>query len=364
MSTGYNSTLIKTFSSCFFYRHFISQKRQNYWLKIVSVLFIPYVLISLAYMVFRYDSLKDITPACWIVLSVASIWFVLGPHLVYVFMRDFNNMEVNYEVTEKVSHWFDVRSESHYSTYKKFMLIISVLFSVTFIPLMIAYPNILVEGVHISTGLTDPFFWIIIVFLFWLLIYCTNALSIIALMLYVLRKMTANDVFQYSVTEPSCKKDINQILRLCNKVTIYTCSGLLFVPLAAFFSFQSTYQFWFSIGFLFFSMFLLVSILYPKMKIRNYMNKENKQTLFEEQYAYFSRYNEIHQRTSTVEETLSLMNLYYHLQELKTAGNAEVKLINNHWIAYASFAISFSLSILGFLADMLSVSDFFKLWIS
>ena len=286
-------------------------------------------------------------------VNFAAIWFVIGPILVYKFMKSFIELKDRMDFSPPLRKWFRDNEERHYKIYKRCMRIISPVVLALGVSILLYQPKILSEIAGISTGYNDPFYWVIIIFLSWLLVYATNAMAVIALMLTVIYRIKKYNILDYSPIDISHRTSFKELNKLCNKVVAYMCSGMFFLPLAFFFLWRMTYTEWVSSLLLFYGIFLLSAITYPKLVIRAHVNERSRDFLLKEKLQYFNSIKAdrlaIFNKNSIIPQ-LRYYNSYLFIQELKTICSIKLKIDINTAITYLSIAITIFAAIPGFLS--------------
>lgn len=353
-----------TFANCKFYNWFNDCKGLKYWAKIVSSLMVPYLLIALSYFALRFDELADVPALFWVTISIASIWFVLGPHLVYKFMRSFLHIHEDTRLTKNLRAWFYNNQETNYRLYKMAMWCLTPALCIVLIPQIIIFPQILADVVHITHGLIDPFFWVTIVFLCWILTYCANAISVIFMMTIVVYRLTKNNVMKFNPISVIHQDCIGLLVKFSNRIVSYMCSGLLFLPLIFVYLQASSFRFWYIGIFATYACFLFAAAAYPQLSYKRYVKQMSLRFLSQEQNTYLNllrKENKVNSGTAlNLVKQMQFYNVNLYLQELKKICNYDVKQDIHSIMSYAVSVITIVVAIISGIADGSTVMQVFR----
>ena len=360
------------FRNFFYYQFGEAETKIRKNLKLLIPLELPYIILSLTYIIFRFDELQKINLIFWIVLLFSSIWFMIGPRLVYKYISFFNSFQTNQELCCHVRHYFKENESKHFKIYIIYWIIEGLAISLIGVVPIFLYPNILTK--NITYGRKDIFFWLIIIFIIWFLFYCANATSFISLIAFkIIRDLKNDKIFNYNPTSVEHHKSIEYIQRLCNKAVSYTCSGLVFIPLAIYFllqqpefvthnntykiklcSFQDPiYIIWVIFLLLFYCFFLFFFITYPNYELRKYINQKNNDYLLIEKNQYINNFNVISPtilfgQNLALNEQIYLYNIYLRLQEVKSICKLNFTFDTSIFVTYISIFVTLLSSIPGF----------------
>ncbi len=337
-----------TFKSCFFYRILVEKRGINFVVAACKVLAAPYLIIAVSYIVIRWNALNAVPIDFWIELTIASTWFVFGPILVFKFMESFTCLKDRVEFPLNLRKWFENNENRHYKIYKRCMAIISPIFIILGVFAILLHSDILTKTVCITTGYNDIYYWIVVAFLLWFLIYVTNALAAIVLMLMIVYTVKKHDVIDYNPIDISHHNGVEGLNKFCNKIVSYMCSGLLFLPIAFLFLRQQAHIEWVSALLLFYGIFLLAAITYPRLTINSYISKKSKKYLLEEKLQYLEFVKFVKLLPSEEYKELHLYNSYVYIQELKTVCPVKIGFDTNTIMTYLSVLVSVVTSIPGF----------------
>ena len=331
LGTNANTTLMKNlnkgdnimyFKKCCFYIFGATNKRGLRVLLNYIPLELPFILIILLHLVTRFSLVQNIPIKFILVALIASLWFIIGPRLVYKFIDEFISIENNMDLNKNIREYFKNNQLGLYKNYIKYMVIESSFFiCVGIIPICI-YPDILIDN-NITLGKNDWIFWLIILFLSWMLIYCANATSFISLLTFdVIKQIKSEIIFVYNPLSISDQKSIHYFIKLCNQAINYTCSGLLFIPLAVYY-FKTSQNpitiLWVSLLMFFYSFFLIGFVMYHNISIRGYVKRKNKECILKEETNFFWYY--ISLKNNNRKRALKnddIFSAYLHLQEIKS----------------------------------------------
>ncbi|HCI56038.1 MAG TPA: hypothetical protein DFI01_08960 [Bacteroidales bacterium] len=377
-----NTRINKTFANCFYYRvlkkedykiqsinfQLVSASkekkemllRKRLWaylflfVKSSFLLEIPYLILSSAYLYVHWGA-NEFNFRFWAEMLFANIWFVIGPILVHKFMDSFIGLNNKSEFNDSLRGWFVNSAEDNYRFYVILMHIFGTAFLVVALLPIIISPNILTDVVRITNGYHDIFFWFVIAFLGWFIIYCTNALSAIALVIRIIHHIKRDDVIQYQPLNEKHRITIKALYHFGNKTFAYMCSGILFLPLCEEF-FNGVYTYWITgmIGFT--SIFLLLAVIYPRIALKSYTREKEETFLLVEKNKYFQRVcSQKDFKQGNVVQEISNYNAYLYLQELKTVCSMRIGIGFHEILTYAT-------SIVGLLCSLPGLTWLFR-WI-
>lgn len=214
----------------------------------------------------------------------------------------------------------------------------------------------------------------------WFLFYCANATSFISLISFKIIQDIINDkVFVYNPINLVHRKSLEAIRNLCNKAVAYTCSGLVFIPLAVYFilqqpqlvinphtnnydiRFSSTnhpiYLIWVLGLMLIYCTFLFLFITYPNYKLKKYIRQKNKEYLFWEEVKYIKNIvNEPIlsskppiQHNTFLSEQIYQYNIYLRLQETKNLCLTSFTFDSSIAVTYITIFVTLLSAIPGFI---------------
>lgn len=349
-----------TFDNCIYYCYFKGHTKCKFWIRIISILYLPFFVIGTLYIILRWKSLFETDFWFWIVATIASIWFILGPVLVYRFMSIVINLKSDSSYSLAFREWFSSNESRYYRFYLRGMRIFSPTFIFIAIMPLIRNPEILTDVAKITFGIYDPFFWVILLYLCWFCIYYTNAVSVIFMMMIVVNDVIKDDIFNFNPTNVNHHKSVDTFRKLCNKIVSYACSGLLFIPLAFFFTRQAEHKFWFVGMLLFYGCSLLVAIIFPNLAIRNYTRTKSDEFILLQECLYFAKNIAMSKLTKIpkIREQMSVYNRYLFLQELKNVCQVKTALDIHVVITYLSAGFTIIVGITSLLADGMTVMTF------
>lgn len=361
-----------TFRDFFYYQFGEAETKFRKNLKLLIPLELPYIILSLTYIVFRFDELQKINLFFWFVILFSSIWFIIGPRLVYKYITFFRSFQTNQELCCHVRYYFKKNEIEHFKLYIICWVIEGLVISLIGITPIFLYPNILTK--NITNGINDIFFWLILIFVIWFLFYCSNATSFITLIAFkIIRDLKSDKIFKYNPTSIEHHKSIEYIQRLCNKAVAYTCSGLVFIPLAIYFLLQQPelviqnnmykikisahkepiYIIWVVFLLLFYCSFLFFFITYPNFELKKYIRQKNNDYLLIEKNQYINNFNAISptilfSKNLALNEQIYLYNIYLRLQEIKSVCKLNFTFDTNIFVTYISIFVTLLSSIPGF----------------
>jgi hypothetical protein len=340
----------KTFESCFFYKLLAKKQGIRFGVATCSVLAVPYLLIVLTYIIFNPNAFALIPLDLRFEIIFASSWFILGPILIFRLMKTYIGLKDEPEFTLTLRKWFRNNAENHYKFYKRCMAILGFVFVVLAVPILLYNPDILTKVARITSGYNSIHYWLILIFLSWFLVYSTNAISIITLVIKVIYSIIKYNVIEFNPTEYVHHKCIRKLISFCNKVVSYMCSGLFFLPIAFFFLHQRVYINWVTALLVFYSLFLFASITYPKSAIKSHIDKRSKDFLMNEKLQYFNdiKSDRFSIYRNKLELQLQRYNIYLYIQELKTVCLLKVKIDFNTIFTYFSIFAMIATSMQGF----------------
>lgn len=365
------------FTNSLYYKFGQASTKKIKCLKLLIPLELPYIILSFLYIFFRFEELKQINIVFLVVILFSSSWFIIGPHLVYNFTSLFISFQTSRKICSELRQYFKDNEKIHYKFYKVYLIIEGTVISLVGIIPIILSPDILTQ--NITYGMTDIFFWLIIVFLVWFLFYCANATSFISLIAFIIIKDIINDkVFAYNPINIVQHKSLEEIRRLCNKAVAYTCSGLVFIPLAIYFILQQPelivnfeannwsislshlshpiYLIWVIGLMLIYCFFLFLFITYPNYKLKKYIRQKNKEYLFLEEVKYIrtivdkSLFSSIQskQHNSFLSEQIYQYNIYLRLQEIKNLCLTSFTFDSSIVVTYITIMVTLLSSVPGF----------------
>lgn len=365
------------FKNCFYYKFGQASTKKRKYLKLLLPLESPYIILSLLYIFFRFEMLQQINIIFLLVLLFSSSWFIIGPRLVYNYISLFLSFQTNEKICSELRQYFKNNEEEHFKLYKKWLIIEGTILSLFGVIPIILFPDILTK--NITKGITDIFFWLIIFFLVWFLFYCANATSFITLIAFkIIRDITNDKTFVYNPINIVQHKSLEEIRRLCNKAVAYTCSGLVFIPLAIYFFLQQpelvfdlkinswiivssslnqpTYLIWVICLLLLYCAFLFLFISYPNYALKKYIRQKNKEYLFTEEIKYIKTIIDrptllsvlSMQQNDFLGEQIYQYNVYLRLQEIKNLCLTSFAIDSNMVVAYITIFVTLLSSIPGF----------------
>lgn len=365
------------FANSLYYKfgHASTKKRKNF--KLLMPLELPYILLSLLYIFFRFKLLQQINIIFLFVLLFSSSWFIIGPHLVYNFISFFLSFQTNDKICSELRQYFIVNEQMHFNIYKVCLIIEGIIISLVGIIPIILFPDILTK--NITYGMIDIFFWLIIFFLVWFLFYCANATSFISLLAFkIIRDIINDKVFVYNPINIVHHKSLEEIRHLCNKAVAYTCSGLIFMPLAIYFILQQPelkvdfetkncnillsslnhpiYLIWVIGLMIIYCAFLFLFITYPNYELKKYILQKNKEYLFLEEVKYIKTIVDKPilssilsiQHSDFLSEQIYQYNIYLRLQEIKNLCLSSFALDSSIIVTYVTIIVTLLSAIPGF----------------
>jgi len=364
------------FEKCIYYHIGDDTNKIKHFLKLLVPLALPYFIIYVLNKLVHFQETQQVNIVFSCACCVASIWFICGPHLLFNYIKYFIDLRVNANLCSEVKKYFIEKEREHFVFYKKCLLLCDCLIIIVSVLPIIISPEIL--SYNVTSGVRDPFFWLVLVFLVWFLCYCANSPAFILLLsLKIIKDIVNNKVLNYDPLNIEHHKSIEHILKLCNKAVYYTCSALLFMPLAVYYilkqpkwcfdfhshtfsalEFYNTDGFninllWVSCILIVFSMFLFAFVFYPTYAIKKYIkNKSNEKILLEEIKYIDSTSTFVLPNVNILFIELYKYNTYLRLQEIKIICKSSVKNIDkfdkNIAITYISIVITLICSIPGF----------------
>lgn len=362
------------FKSSFYYKLGQASSKKKKILKLLTPLEIPYIMISLMYIVLRFYLFQQINPIFLIVVYFSSIWFIIGPYLVHNFITYFISFQANTNICFSLRQYFKNNERIHFKIYKICLIIEGTTISLFGVIPIILFPDILTENV--TYGIKDLFFWLIIFFVIWFLFYCANATSFISLIAFkVIRDIVKDKIFIYNPTNIEHHRSLEEIHHLCNKAVAYTCSGLVFIPLAIYFILQqpglmfdsktntwtillspfrnSIYLVWVTCLLLIYCTFLFLFITYPNFKLKRYVQEKSKKYLLSEQAKYLDKFTKepsiLLQQKRNLSDQLYQYNVYLRLQEIEILCKTSFSYDSNTIVAYITILVTFLSAIPGFI---------------
>lgn len=365
------------FSNSLYYKFGQTSTKKRKIIKLFIPLELPYIILSLLYIFFRYNILQQINIVFLLVLLFSSSWFIIGPHLVYNFISLFLTLQTNKKICLELRQYFKVNEKTHFKIYKMCLIIEGSIISLVGLLPIILFPEILTK--NITYGMNDIFFWLIIIFLAWFLFYCANATSFISLIAFkIIRDIVHDKVFVYNPINIEQRKSLEEIRRLCNKAVAYTCSGLVFIPLAIYFILQQPelkfnfetntwnillspldhpiYLVWVIGLMLIYCGFLFLFITYPNYKLNKYIRQKNKEYLFLEEIKYIKTIVDKPilssilsiQHSNFLSEQIYQYNIYLRLQEIKNLCLTSFALDSSIIVTYVTILVTLLSAIPGF----------------
>lgn len=365
------------FKNSFYYKLGRASTKKREFFKLLLPLELPYIILSLLYIIFRFEMLQQINIIFLLVLLFSSSWFFIGPRLVYKFISLFLSFQTNEIICPKLRQYFKINEKVHFKLYKKYLIIEGTILSLVGVVPIILFPDILTK--NITNGFTDIFFWLIIFFLVWFLFYCANATSFITLITFKIIRDVINDkTFVYNPINVAQHKSLEEIRHLCNKAVAYTCSGLVFIPLAIYFFLQQpelifdlkknswkiissplnqpTYLIWVICLLLLYCAFLFLFITYPNYALKKYVRQKNKDYYFLEEIKYIKTIVDrptllsviTIQQNDLLSEQIYQYNVYLRLQEIKNLCLTSFAIDSNMIIAYITILVTLLSAVPGF----------------
>lgn len=365
------------FKNCLYYKFGNSSTPKKRFIKLIVPLELPYITLSLLYIFFRFEMLQRINIIFLSVILFSSSWFIIGPHLVYNFISLFVSFQTNKKICSELRQYFKDNENLHFAIYKKCLIIEGITISLVGLIPVIIFPDILTK--NITYGMTDIFFWAIIIFLAWFLFYCANATSFITLIAFkIIRDIINDKIFVYNPLNITHRKSIEEIRHLCNKAVAYTCSGLVFIPLAVYFILQQPelrgdistktlsiflspfnhpiYLIWVIGLMLIYCAFLFLFITYPNYELKKYIRQKNKEYLFYEEIKYIKTLigkpillSKIPiQHNDFLGEQIYQYNTYLRLQEIKNLCLTSFAFDSNVIVTYVTIFVTLISAIPGF----------------
>lgn len=354
----------------YYFGHPDTKLKKN--LMLLLPLFAPFLIIAIFHTIFRFNTLKYINPIFWVVLIISSIWFVIGPRFVFNFINLFVSFKENPQLSYNVREYFKNNEAKHYKRYKIYLIVGGTIFSIVGIVPIIVFPDILTE--NITNGLCDPFFWLIICFIIWFLFYTANAIAFILLINFnIIQDLKEDKVFIYNPVNITHHKSLDALRNLCNKSVAYTCSGLLFIPLAIYFIFQQPelnfnvnnkkyefistsqspiYLIWVICLLIIYCFFLFLSITYPNYELKKYVKCKNNDFLLREEYEFIKSYSNLVKiacpKINFWEAQINQYNAYLRLQEIKIVCQSSFNSDIETLVTYISIIVTIISIILGF----------------
>lgn len=363
------------FKNSLYYKFGQTSSKRKRFLKLLIPLELPYFFLSFAYIIFRFYMLRKINIIFLFVLLFASSWFIIGPHLVYNFISLFISFQDNVIICKELRQYFKENESVHFKIYRICLIIEGTIISLFGLVPIILSPDILTN--NITLGITDIFFWLIIVYLVWFLFYCANATSFISLIAFkIIRDIIHDKIFIYNPVNAEQHQSIEEIRGLCNKAVAYTCSGLVFIPMAIYFILQQPqlkinyqthtwiitllpfqhpiYLIWVIGLMLIYCSFLFLFITYPNYKLKKYIRQKNKDYLLHEEIKYMTTFVERPtilsiQQKNILSEQLYQYNVYLRLQEIKNLCKASFPLDPNTIVTYIAILVTIVSAVPGFI---------------
>lgn len=301
-----------------------------------SVLFFPYLFLTILYMLIRWKEFCRVNLIFWIVLIIAITWFPLGPVLVHRFYRAFVSMSEDIKLPKAVLNYFEKNKERHFTLFVRYRVVEGLIFfCVSIIPIL-RYPYILSK--NISFGSKDWFFWLIVLFLVWFVFYVVNATAYISLFgFHIIRDLQRGKIFKYDPREKCDRYAIEKINELAVKAVRYTISAAIFLPLAIYYCLRqpelsfgdgrvvlyfednsqgSIYIFWVVLIMLFYAGFLCFSLSLAR-KVHRYDRKTKIVTLENERYKFVNIKVNPKVDVLSLENSLYIIGKYVQLQEFR-----------------------------------------------
>lgn len=313
----------KDLKSLFFYRILNNKNRKQFLLNLFCVLFLPFLFLTFSYWFFRENPFQKIPRHLIYSIMISSIWLIGGPYLVYSCFRKFFELSDTLN-SEKMKLWFQGNSQILYHKYIRYLKECSIIFIIIGIPFLILKPDVLIDTVHLTKGYNDCFYWLIILFLCWLLIYCANAFAFIRLIQYLCIQVRERDILKFSPIKKDDYLCIKKLIHFSNTVLLSTASGLLFLPIAIYFLYNQLYVVWVVILLFVYSIFLFCSTAFPRCILNKYIEEKQKLFTVNLQEKYFSELlDSSHKNSKKIVYQLHCYNLYFCIQEsrqLKTLG--------------------------------------------
>lgn len=338
----------KNFSTSFFSSFFSSNNKFIKTLKFILVLYFPSMLITLFMAIFRRYDLLNVDSLFLYVCMCASIWFIVGPLLVYKYFNFLNNFLVDKSFKLEFKLYLKNKYCKLYKTYKFFLIIFSFMMIFWGLGNIVIHPNVLTD--YLTYGYNDILFWIIILFLAWLLIYASNAFSIIVTIFLFIYDIIKKDIIKFIPTSKNDSLIVSQLIKLSNRAVAYTCSGVLFIPLALYFIFRNHYTFWVIILLFIYSFFLIFSITIPQIMLKKYVKNKNKEYINNEKYKYFNELKVARTKSfNNIKMNIYFINRYFYIQELDSTCGLYKTFDINTLVTYLSVFATLVSTIPGFI---------------
>ena len=344
------------------YKRVAPKRRFVKFLLALVPLYLPYFALTLCYFVFRANEAKRIGLLFLIVVNFASIWFILGPILMYSHVKMLKSFCDDKKYPEEINSCFRNNKKGYFICFLKHWMVDSVLLLIVSIIAIIVYPEILT--VNMTRGRGDLFFWLDIVFLVWMGIASSCAPAFLSMFsFHILKDIQKKDVFDYNPMDEKHRDAIESMRAFCNRSIAYASSGSVFLPLALFYIFQQptmaiswnptfsvsfqtptntnpVYILWVVALLTVYAFFTLFFTFYPNIVLSKYIKKKHNELIFSEQKKYIqNRDNDKPYRRSKerlLASAINQYNDYNRLQELKILCKIPVRLDVHLVLSYFS----------------------------
>lgn len=337
------------FNNFFIYRYLSGQKGIGYFLRLISLLYVPITLVVSYCLVFRAYEVVNIDGYFLICGVVGSIWFIVGPYLIYKCIKQFIALQTNLRLNDITRSYFSENKYKHYKEFLVNLVLMTALFSAILIGGIIYEPRILTE--NISKGFHDPMFYIVVLFLLYFGAYASTALSFILLVSKIIYTNVKLNLFDYNPIDSIGESTISEIAKYSGTIVKYFCSGLLFLPYAWYFLFfKEAYAIWAVALLSLYGVFLLISIIFPKIQLGIYIRARSNELELVEQENYMhsvkdmisnSRVRSKSPVAELIEEQLRLYNYSCYIREIKVISHKGIQYFDfNSVITYLSIIVT------------------------
>lgn len=338
-------------------------------------LYLPYVFLLFFYVVFRYNEAKRMGLLFLIVMNIASIWFILGPILMYSHVKMLKSFCDDKKYPEEINKCFQNNKKHYFICFLNHWLVDSVILLIVSLIAVIAYPEILT--INMTRGRADVFFWLDIVFLIWMGISSACAPAFLSMFsFHILKDLQKIDVFDYNPMDEKHRDAIESMRVFCNRSIAYATSGSVFLPLALFYIFQQptmtiswnptfsisfqslnnsspVYILWVVALLTVYAFFTLFFSLYPNIVLSRFVKKKHKALIFAEQKKYIQNCDnrKLYRRSKErlLASAISQYNNYNRLQELKVLCKIPVRIDVHLVLSYFSILATILSAIYGIL---------------
>lgn len=339
--------------------------------RLLSLLFFPYLVLSVLYFAFRWQEVKKINWLFFVVLLIAATWFIIGPRLVQRFIWEIMSLQSDDKLPMKVKEYFIKQEDRHFTYFIKYRLVETLLFVIVAIVPILCYPYILSK--NITSGYSDCFFWFIILFLIWFLSYCVNATAFISLLsFHILPDMRKDKIFIYNPLLEDHRYTIKKIKEICGKAVRYVCSAIVFIPGGIYYFYQQPeivakngqllysspassqhpiYFIWVVLMLLFYSFFLFFFLTYQNVQIQGYSKAKGNECVLKTQLGFVSETNEDKPKGQSGPFSIVAYRYteYLKLQEIKLLCKTNATVDINVVLTYISIVVSIITAIQGIL---------------